>query len=215
MNETTFIDRVRTYFGYLEADYGYRITSERNSDVRPETDGKIEYTSDTTVVVIDSETGSAAVWFYRIRDGKKYDLDPVAIHEFLNTNSEEKRLLLSTDPNDQSAVSAISNQKFLLNQPGWKTDSVHPQDKVETRLRNYANWLKKHAHLCLAGDFARWPEFYEYKILRARAEYLRRGKDEMVYARVKDSDGKYKLIKQPAFQAEIEHVEKLKKEFPK
>lgn len=215
MSVMTFIDRVRKHFGYLEANYGYRITNQRNSEIRPETDGMVEYTSDTTVLVIDSDTGSAAIWFYRIKDGKKYDLDPVAIHEFLNTNNEEKQLLLSTDSKDQSAASALSNRKFLLNQPGWTTNALQPQDKLETRLRNYADWLTRHAHLCLTGDFVRWADFYEYKIQRARADYLRRGKDEMVYARVKDPDGKYKLIKHPAFQAELEHIEKLKKEFAK
>jgi len=173
----------------------------------------VEYTSDTTVIVIDSETGYAAVWFYRIKDGRKYDLDPVAIHEYLNTSDKEKELLLSTNPKDHSTASALFNQKFLLNQPGWKSESDTTQDKLEIRLVNYANWLKTHANLCLIGDFSRWPEFYEYKIHRARADHLRRGKDELAYASVKDSDGNYKLIKQSAFKDDLEHIEKLKKEF--
>jgi hypothetical protein len=61
---------------------------------------------------------------------------------------------------------------------------------------------------------ARWPKFYEYKIHRAQADHLRHGKDELAYARVKDVDGNYKLIKQSAFKDDLEHIEKLKKEFP-
>ena len=213
MNEMTFVDRVKKHFSYLESEYGFKVTVEGNSDIRPQTDGAVEYTSDTTVIVIDSETGYAAVWFYRIKDGRKYDLDPVAIHEYLNTSDKEKELLLSTNPKDHSTASALFNQKFLLNQPGWKSESDTTQDKLEIRLVNYANWLKTHANLCLIGDFSRWPEFYEYKIHRARADHLRRGKDELAYASVKDSDGNYKLIKQSAFKDDLEHIEKLKKEF--
>jgi hypothetical protein len=213
MNEMTFVDRVKKYFGFLESEYGFKMTLESNSDIRPQTDGAAEYTSDNTVVVIDSETGSAAVWFYRVQDGRKYELDPVAVHEYLTTSDKEKELLLSTNPKDQSASSALFNQKFLLNQPGWKSEDGTTQAKLEIRLSNYATWLKAHANLCLKGDFSQWPKFYEYKTHRARADYLRRGQNELVYARVKDADGNYKLIKQSAFKDELEHIEKLKKEF--
>ena len=209
----TFAERVKKHFGYLESKYGFKVTLASNSDVRPQTDGVAEYMSDTTVIVIDSETGYAAVWFYRIKDGKKYYLTPVDIYEYLNTSDKEKELLISTNPKDQPTASALFNQKFLLNQPGWKSDGGTTQDKLEVRLANYANWLKAHANLCLEGDFSRWPEFYEYKIHRARADHLRRGKDELVYARVKDADGNYKLVKRPAFRDKLEHIERLKKEF--
>lgn len=213
IDELTFIGKVKKCFDYLEFEYGFKLTLESNSDVRPQIDGAAEYTSDTTVVVIDSETGSAAAWFYRIQDGRKYELDPVAVHEYLNTSDKEKELLLSTNPKDQLAASALFNQKFLLNQPGWKSEDSTTLDKLEIRLANYASWLKAHANLCLKGDFSQWPKFYEYKTHRARADYLRLGQDELVYARVKDSDGNYKLIKQSAFKDDLEHIEKLKKEF--
>jgi len=213
MNEMTFTDRVKKQFGYLESENGFKVTVERNSEVRPQTDGVVEYKAATTVIVIDSETGYAAVRFYRSQDGEDYYLDPVAIHEYLNTSDKEKELLLSTDPRDEPAASALFNQNFLLNQPEWNLGSGTTQDKLEIRLSNYANWLKTHANLCLEGDFSRWPEFYEYKIHRARADYLRGEQDELVYARVKDADGNYKLIKQSAFKDDLEHIEKLKKEF--
>jgi hypothetical protein len=214
MNEMTFVDRVKKYFSFLESKYGFKITNESNSDVRPQTDGVVVYASDTTVVVIDSETGSAGVWFYRIKDGKKYELDPVAIHEYLNSSSKEKALLLSTNPKDETLAWDLFNKKFLLNQPGWKSDVDTTQDKLELRLANYANWLKSNAQLCLEGDFSQWPKFYEYKTHRARAEHLRRGEDELGYARVKDTEGNWKLIKQSIFKDDLEHIEKLKKEFP-
>jgi len=215
MNEITFIDRVKKHFNYLESEYSFKVTHETNSDTRLQTDGVVEYTSDSTVIVVDSETGYAAVWFYRIKDGKKFDLDPVAIHEYLNTSDKEKELLLSTNPKDHTAASALFNQKFLLNQPGWKLENGTTQDRLEIRLTNYSSWLKSHANLCLKGNFSQWPQFYEYKIQRARADHLRRGKDELGYARVKDSEGNWKLVKQSIFKDKLEHVEKLKKEFPK
>ena len=208
----TFVERVKKHFGFLEAEYGFKVTHEGNSEIRPQTEGVVEYTSDKSVVVIDSETGYAATWSYRIKDGRKYYLTPVDIHEYLDTSDREKELLLSTKPQDDPAASALFNQRFLLNQPGWKSEADTTQEKLELRLANYANWLKEHASLCLIGDFSQWPMFYEYKIHRARAEHLRLGKDELGYARVKDADGNYKLIKQSIFKAKLEHIEKLKKE---
>lgn len=215
MNEMNFVNKVKKYFGYLESEYKFNITNEGNSQVRPQTDGVVEYTSDSTVVMIDSETGAAALRFYRIKDGRNYYLTPIDIHEYLNTNNTEKQLLLSTSSKDYTVASALFNQKFLLNQPEWKLESGTTEDKLERRLGNYAHWLKKHADLCLKGDFSHWPQFYEYKIQRARADHLRRGKDELGYARVKDANGNSKLIKQSIFRDKLEHVEKLKKEFLK
>src|SRR5688500_3643425 len=101
MNDSQFVDKVKKYFDYLESEYGFKIILETNSDIRPQTDGAVEYASNNIVIVIDSETGSAALWFYRPNDGKKYDLDPIVIHEYLSTTDKEKELLLSTDPKDQ------------------------------------------------------------------------------------------------------------------
>jgi hypothetical protein len=213
MNEMTFVNKVKKHFSFLESEYGFNLTFESNSEVRPQTDGVVEYTSNTVVVVIDSEIGSAAVWFYRIKDGKKYELDPVAIHEYLNTSDKEKEILLSTNPKDDSDASTLFNQIFLLNQPAWKALDGTTQDKLEKRLANYASWMKTHANLCLVGDFSQWSKFYGYKIHRARADHLRLGKDDVAYARMKDADGNWKLIKQSIFKDKLEHVEKLKKEF--
>ncbi len=214
MNGINFVDRVKKYFCYLESEYSFKISRQDNSELRPQTDGVVEYSSNTTVIVIDSETGSAALWFYRFGDGRKFYLDPVAIHEYMNTTQKEKELLLSVNLQNQNAASILFNQKFLLSQTSWKSSDDTPESKLDLLLANYANWLKTHANLCLEGDFSLWPKLYEYKIHRARADQLRRGKDELVYVRVKDEDGKYKLIKQSAFKDDLEYIEKLKKEFP-
>lgn len=213
MDDIKFVDRVKKYFGFLEFEYGFQITRESNSDIRPQTDGIVEYASTTIIVVIDSETGYAGMWFYRPKDSKKYDLDPIAIYEYLNTSDKEKELLLSTEPKDQPAALDLFNRKFLLNQSGWKVDNS-TEDKLEIRLQNYADWLKAHANLCLEENLSWWAKLYEYKVNRARADHLRRGKSELGYAEVKDTDGNWKLIKQSIFKDKLEHVERLKKEFP-
>lgn len=208
----TFVDRVKKHFNYLESEFGFKIILSNNSEVRSQTDGMVKYQSDTTFISIDSETGYATVRFARVVDGEKYYLTPVDIHEYLNTNEKEKEILLSTNPKDQPTASALFNEKFLLNQPGWKNNQGTIHD-LEKELGNFSNWLKEHANLCLKGDFSQWPRFYEYKIHRARADHLRRGKDELGHARVKDTDGNWKSIKQSIFKDKLEHVEKLKKEF--
>jgi len=212
LNKSCFIDRLKKHFSYLESEYGFKVTSEGKSEVRPQTDGMVKYESDTTLILIDSETGYATVRFARVVDGEKYYLTPIDIHEYLVTNEEERDLLLSTNPKDQSRASALFNEKFLLNQSGWKGSQGTPHD-LDKELMNFSNWLREHANLCLRGDFSKWPLFYEYKIKRARADHLRRGKDELGYARVKDTDGSWKLIKQSIFKDDLDHMEKLKKEF--
>lgn len=214
MNSINFVDRIKKYFDFLESEYGFKITREGNSNVRPQTDGVVEYSSNSTVVVIDSETGYATVLVYRIKDGDKYYLTPVDIHEYLNTTDKEKELLLSTNPADQSLASALFNKKFLLNQPDWRGSHGTTED-LDNELKKFSNWLQAHANYCLKADFSRWPEFYEYKIHRARADHLRSGKNELGFVRVKDTDGNWKLIQQSIFKDKLEHAEKLKKEFSK
>lgn len=212
MDNINFVDKVKKYFAFLESEYSFKVIREGNSDVRPQTDGIVQYLSNSTGVVIDSETGYATVRFYRFKDGDKYYLTPIDIDEYLNTSDKEKLLLLSINPVDRSLASTLFNEKFLLNQPGWK-GSHGTIENLDNELKNFSNWLKMHADLCLKGDFSLWPKLYEYKINRARAEHLRSGKDELGYARIKGTDGKWKLVKQSIFKDKLEHVEKLKKEF--
>jgi hypothetical protein len=212
MNNINFVDRVKKHFSYLESEFGFKVASESNSEIRPQTDGAVEYISNTTGIMIDSETGYVTIRFYRLKDGSKYYLTPVDIHEYFNTNSKEKELLLSTNPADKSAASSLFDKKFLLNQPGWKGSRGTVSD-LDQELINFSNWLKKHAELCLLGNFTLWPKFYEYKIHRARADHLRRGKSELGYAQVEDANGNWKLIQQPVFKDQLEHIERLQKEF--
>jgi hypothetical protein len=211
MNDMTYVDRVKKHFRFLESEFDFTITVASNSEIRSQTDGLVRYATDTTAILIGSETGYASVRLTRVVDGEKYYLTPVDIHEYLNTTDMEKELLLSTNPKDQPAASALFNQKFLLNQPDWKGNKGTIQD-LEKELENFSKWLNEHAKLCLEGDFSQWPKFYEYKVHRARADHLRRGKDELGYARVTDADGNHKLIKQSIFKDRLDHVEKLKRD---
>lgn len=214
MNNITFINRVQKYFKYIESEFGFNMTNASNSEIRPQTDGVVRYQTASTIVLVDSETGYVTVRLARVADGEKYYLTPIDIHEYLNTSEDEKNILLSTDPRNEPAASALFNEKFLLNHPDWKGSRGTIQD-LEKELSNFSSWLQQHANICLKGDFSRWTEFYEYKIYRTRADYLRRGKDEIGYARMKDTDGNWKLIKQSIFKDKIEYVEKLKKELSK
>jgi len=212
MSKETFIERVKKQFSFLESEYSFKIIFSSNSDVRPQTDGIVKYASDTTMVLIDSETGQAAIRFVRLHDNENYYIDPVSIHEYLNTSIVEKKLLLSKNPKDQPAAMNLFNQKFLLNQPGWKSRGEDVLEDLEKRLKNYANWLKEHANLCLKGDFSRWPEFYEYKTHRLSADELRMGGKETILTVISDDNGSLKAIELPVFHQEMEHLEKLKKE---
>ena len=214
MNSINFVDRAKEYFRFLESEFGFRIIQESNSEIRPETNGAIEYVSNIIGILIDSETGYVGVRIYRIKDGNNYYLTPIDIHEYLNTSDKEKELLLSTNPADKSLGSALFNQKFLLNQPGWKGSRGTVQD-LDNELMNFSSWLKSNANICLEGELLQWIKIYEYKINRAKADHIKRGEDEFEYAQVKDATGNWKLIKQPIFQKELAHIEKLKKELSK
>ena len=212
MKNENFVDKVKKYFGYLESEYGFKLILAVDSDTRPETDGTVKYSSNTTLITIDSEMGQAAVRFVRVQDDERYYLDPVSIHEYLNTNKKEKEILLSKNANDKEAANAIFHRIFLLTLPNWKISRDDMRTSLERQLKNYSNWLKEHADLCLSGNLSRWPEFYEYKIHRLLADELRRGGKEFVKAVVKDENGKLKTIDRPIFQRERDHLNKLKKE---
>jgi uncharacterized protein with PIN domain len=212
MKDQTFVDKVNKHFGFLEADFGFKVIFERNSDIHPQTDGIVKHASDTTLLIIDSESGQAAVRFVRIQDDERYYLDPVSIHEYLNTSEEEKRILLSRDAKDQEAANVIFRNTFLLTTSDWQSSKEDAYVNLEKQLKNYANWLKVNSELCLLGNFSRWPKFYEYKINRLIADELRRGAKEVVLAVVKDENGAYKTIKRPIFQREWEHLARLREE---
>jgi hypothetical protein len=212
MIDKTFVDRTKVYFHFLETEYGFKLTFESNSLTRPKTDGMVKYSSNSTLILIDSETGQAAVRFVRVQDDERYYLDPVAIHEYLSTNEKEKQILLSRESKDQSTVNAIFNKVFLLSLPDWKSGREDIYIDLERRLKNYAEWLKDNADICLLGDFLRWPDFYEYKINRLMADELRKGGKEIVLAVVKDENGVLKTIERPIFQREKDHLAKLRKE---
>jgi hypothetical protein len=209
---TTFVDIVKTHFGYLEAEYEFEVIFAKNSEIRPQTDGVVKFASASTLVIIDSETGQAAVRFVRIQDDERYYLDPVSIHEYLNTTKQEKEILLSRNPSDKEAANNIFNKTFLLSLPKWKGSKEDIYADLEKQLSNYANRLKENASLCLLGNFSRWPEFYEYKINRLMADELRRGGKEFVKAIVKDESGSLKTIERPIFQREKDHLTRLRKE---
>lgn len=208
----TFVDRIKKHFSYLESEYDFKSTFEGNSNVRPRTDGVVKYASKTTLIIIDSEAGQAAVRFVRIQDNERYYLDPVSIHEYLSTSEKEKQLLFSRDMKDQDTANAIFRKTFLLSSSDWKSSEDDIQQDLDRRLNNYAYWLRQNADLCLLGNFSRWPELYEYKINRLMADELRRGGKEVVKAVVKDENGTLKTIERPIFQREKDHLLKLRKE---
>jgi hypothetical protein len=212
MKEEMFVDKVEKYFDYLKSEYNSNEIFAANSTVRPQTDGVVRYASKTTLIVIDSEAGQAAVKFIRIQDEERYYLDPVSIHEFLTTSELEKQILLSHDTKNKDAANAIFSKRFLLLSPEWKNKREDANSYLENQLKNYASWLKKNAELCLLGNFSKWPEFYEYKINRLIADELRRGGKETVMSVIKDEKGNFKTIKRPIFQNEKDHLVRLKKE---
>lgn len=214
MNTITFIDRVKNYFDFLVSDFGFKTVYSTNSEIRPQTDGMVKYQSATTIIMVASETGYASLRFSRVVDDEKYYLSPTDIHEYLNTTDNEKKLLLSINPADESAATSLFNEKFLLNQPGWREGRGSVQD-LEKELQNFAYWLKEHAALCLDGGISNWLQFYEYRVQRSRANHLRQGKEEITNAGVRDADGKWKLVKQSLFKDRLDYIEKLKGESSK
>jgi len=65
MGGIAFVDKVRKIFGYLESEYGFKITLASNFDIRQPIDGIVKYTSNTTLILVDSETGQTAARFVR------------------------------------------------------------------------------------------------------------------------------------------------------
>ena len=212
MKDETFVDKVKRQFGYLEKEYDFKMIFASDSRDTPRTDGIVKYASNSTLIIIDGETGQVSLKFLRVNDDENYYLDPVSIHEYLSTTEKEKQILLSREKKDKENATAILNKTFLLASLCWLSSREDIDQDLENRLENYSNWLRSHANLSLIGDFSQWPNFYAYKIERQIANELRSGGTEVVRAVVRDENGALKTVERPIFQREMDHLAKLKKE---
>lgn len=211
MIQETFVDKVKSYFSFLETAYDFTIQLAGNCDIRPQTDGVVKYASGTTILSVDSEFGQVAVRFRRIQDNEQHFLGPVTVHEYLMTSEAEKQILLSTDPKTLDASDAISRRVYLL----ALSDLTIREDmdkNLERQLTILANWVRENAPICLLGNFSKWPDIYEYKISRLLANQLRRGMQETTKEIIEDENGSFSVTERHILHDERRYLVKLRNE---
>lgn len=215
--QKTFIDLVKDYFRYLVEKYEFSIAQIRISKSDPQINGRIEYNSSSTFVVVSGERGNISVIFGRLKDNErtngiyKYFLSPSTVYEYISLSQTEKDLVCSLNPKDEETVIDILNTHRLKHK---RINFNNLSEHVESNLQDYAVWLHKYAHPFLCGDFSDWLKLYEYKITVQRAAYIRSGKDEYVLHFLRlDENGKPVHKRRRAFQASYDYLEKLREEY--
>jgi hypothetical protein len=205
---TTFFSMVMKHFQYLIKDYGFVVKKVEETERAPEIEGRIEFESLTTFVIISGEQWAAGTSVGRIKDDRqRYFLNPAEIHEYLSLTEFDKKLLLSLDPKDNRKARIVSNQIRLLHN---KKDSSSIIEDIDNQLSDYSKWLRQYAEPFLRGDFSQWLGIYEYKIARNRAAYIRSGKEEFVRV-----VGRSKDEKESIFQNSLDYLKSLREEYGK
>ncbi len=203
--ETTFYSMVMKYFSYLVTDYSFIVkkVDEGSPSISP--DGRVDFETHLSFVMVMSDRGTAGATIGRMVDDKyRYFLNPIIIHEYLTLSDSDKKLLYSLDPNDSRKVKMMLRQTRL-------THLVNPPDPyvdIETQLADYSRWLHQYADAFLRGDFSRWLDIYEHKVLSSRAAYIRSGKQELVRTVSDDPDKRISV-----FQSDFEYLDRLRQEY--
>jgi hypothetical protein len=203
--ETSFYSIVMNYFNYLVTDYSFSVqkVEEGHSSISPE--GRIDFETHSSFVTVVSDRGTAGATIGRIVDDKyTYYLNPITIHEYLTFTDFDKKLLYSLDPSESRKAKMILRQARLTHQ----VDLADPFVDIETQLADYAKWLRQYAEPFLRGDFSQWLEIYEYKVLSARAAYIRSGKEEYVRTVTNDQDKHISI-----FQTDFDYLNRLRQEY--
>lgn len=205
---TTFFSMVMKHSQCLIEDYGFVVKKVEETERAPEIEGRIEFESLTTFVIISGEQWAVGTSVGRIKDDRqRYFLNPAEIHEYLSLTESDKNLLLSLDPKDNRKARIVSNQIRLLHN---KRDLTSIIEDIDNQLGDYSKWLRQYAEPFLRGDFSQWLSVYEYKTARNRAAYIRSGKEEFVRV-----VGRSKDEKESIFQNSFDYLESLREEYRK
>jgi hypothetical protein len=201
----TFSSMVMKHFQYLIKDFGFLVKRVEESERAPDIEGRIEFESLTTFVIVSSEQWAAGTSVGRIKDDRqRYFLNPAEIHEYLALTEFDKKLLLSLDPQDNRKAKLVSNQNRLLHD---KKDTNSVVEDIDNQINDYSKWLRQYAEPFLRGDFSQWLAIYEYKVARNRAAYIRSGREEFVRIVGRKDE------RESIFQNSLDYLESLREEY--
>ncbi len=199
---TDFLGTVMTLFGYLIAEYGFHVGKTDISSRSPKTEGRIDFESPTTFVIVSSEQWAARTIVGRIQDDRYRNfLDPLQIRKYYVLTGSEKKLMLSLDPQDDEKAKMLHQAANLTRVKGQNEST---DDYIIAQLSDYSKWLREYAEAFLRGDFTQWRAIYEFNVFSSRAAYIRSGKKEFIRRIPQDKDKRLSI-----FQDEFDYLEGL------
>lgn len=215
--ENFFVQVVKEKFGYLVADYGFRVSDFSRSPRDYLWEGKIIYAATSTCIHIECTRGeSPSFYIGRIKDdvlsieGKgSYRISFRIIYEYLLASNNQRNIITSLA--DRKHAQKIINQEKNINREMPVINDPEKQRVAEIDM--YAKLIRKHAEPFLLGDFSLWLDLWEYLLAREIATQLDDGRSEYIDVVVPDGKGKFKIIgKKHIYQNWMDYIDKLKKE---
>ena len=204
--KTLFSSIVMDYFQYLVTEYSFAITKTEELERAPEIEGRIEFETSMTFVIVSSEQWTISVGLGRLQDDRyRFFLDPLTIHEYNMLTVSDKKLVCSLDPQDDRQAKMILRRLSVLRNKNSSNGAV---EDITNRLSDYSKWLRQYAEPFLRGDFSQWLAIYEYKVSRMRAAHIRSGKEEFVRTTSLARDKRISI-----FQNNLAYLENLREEY--
>lgn len=206
--QTDFLANVMKYFDYLVTEYGFHVVKVNISKRSPNTEGRIEFESPTTFVVVSSEQWTAGAIIGRIQDDRyRYFLNPLQIRKYYVLTETDKKLLASLDPKDDPRARLLHRAANLTR---TKDSNESTEAYIFAQLSDYSKWLREYANPFLLGDFTLWPQIYEFSVINSRAAHIRSGKNEFARSISQNKEESISI-----FQNDFDYLERLKKEYGK
>jgi hypothetical protein len=177
----SFVDLVRETFGFLASEFGFTVTNSEEDAIRYLYSGVVTLDSQATSISITADKGNPiSPYIVRAKDkaGTRWRW-PHGIYldwivEYKTTPPPDRRVLLSTSPEDDERARQIENRSSSARAISSGEDrSGEMEGRARRILAADAELLRKHCDQILKGDFAEWLQLHEYNRDRFVSRQLR------------------------------------------
>ena len=135
MGENPFVERVRSYFGYLVEDYGFSV-AERRYDEKAFGNSLVRFRSAATDVTVVLDRGQVFVYLAPRPESSGHRLNMRDVVDYLAPEPHEPVYVFPEEWNDY-----------------WSM--------VDSQVRRLARVLERYCTPVLAGEFSKWEEIVE------------------------------------------------------
>lgn len=180
------VERVKSAFRFLEADYGFSVRIAHEDEEGPHLGGWVEYSTPLTVVsvVIEKLGLLVAPEIVRTKDEAEFrhesGISLERIYEYATSTSTERKRLASRDSGKLREAWKVFERPSPLESVEFdrRAGSHTADSRLDVELNAYAQLTRKYGEQLLLGNFSSWLELQEFKWDWLVGNYIlsRRGK---------------------------------------